>query len=88
MYNKTIMDIILKINGRKIIKGRTAAEIVASLIDLQWPKPDGTTIDVVEYMQDAAWRAKQQHGAIVRTDTPDNFIDDLVKAGVLERAQQ
>jgi hypothetical protein len=40
------------------------------------------------WMQQTAERAKMQTGgALVRTDTPDNFIADLIKNGMLKEVE-
>jgi hypothetical protein len=36
------------------------------------------------YMKEAAARGKMQSGKVIRSDTADNFVKDLVAAGLLE----
>lgn len=38
-----------------------------------------------DYMREAAERASIFYGVMLRADTPDNFVADLVSAGIAEQ---
>lgn len=39
---------------------------------------------LVSYMSFFSERAERLHGYHIRTDNPDNFVDDLIKYGLVE----
>jgi hypothetical protein len=58
----------------------TSAELVTRLHEGSWVKAN----DDWEWMEDTAKRVYEQTGAPVRFGSPDDFIADLLKAGVIE----
>jgi hypothetical protein len=69
----------IRSDDHTIIEG-TPAELVARLnADSRSKAPT-----VAEYMEQAADRATMTTGTDVRFDTPDHFLMDLAKVGLLE----
>lgn len=65
------------------IEAATAAEVVDHM--RRGAHDPGAT--ELEYMRAAAERAEAQSGKVIRTDTHENFVADLVGAGLLEEVE-
>jgi len=61
------------------ISGQTSEELVHRLRSISWQEYNSDE----EYMTAMAQRTKIQTGCSVRIDSDDNFIADLVSAGIL-----
>lgn len=69
------------VNGERV-EAATAAELISKMHALSHtPSDDDRT-----WMQETAYRANLQNGAIIRTATAEEFIEDLEKAKLIEFA--
>jgi metal-dependent amidase/aminoacylase/carboxypeptidase family protein len=64
-----------------VLEGPTSASIVVQMREQSFER----TRTIRDYMVQVAERTKVMTGKEVRINTLNNFIDDLVKAGMLER---
>lgn len=64
---------------KEIFSADSALELVIKLKDNPWTWEQSPS----EYMEKFAHRAKLAHGALVRYDTPENFLSDLLAASLL-----
>jgi hypothetical protein len=70
-----------KLQDGGIIIASSPADFVTKLRESSKFDSDCTDSD---YMINFAYRLKIQSGAIVRTDNPENFVEDLKDTGYLE----
>ena len=59
----------------------------ADLAEARWHSQFSPPETMQEWMQGSAERAQMWNGAILRTDTPENHVDDLIAFGFLERVE-
>lgn len=71
----------VKSNGHQLITGRTANDVVKQLAKLPMT-PDSS---LQTYMKEVSARVWAQKQLAVRVDTPQHFLDDLIKADVIEK---
>jgi hypothetical protein len=62
-----------------ILLGATAEELITELRQTSYTP----TTSNRQFMADLAHRTLLQNGRRIRTDNPDNFIADLIEAGLL-----
>jgi hypothetical protein len=73
--------VIIVANNGRAYPGANAREAVTAM----WQDaPHAKAPTLADYMEGCAWRAGQWNGALVRVDSPENFITDMVAAGLLE----
>ena len=65
-----------------IYLGRSALELVKQMRD---DCDDNFEETIASYMDEMAHRVDHQSGDIIRTVSPEAFIDDLIKAGYMKR---
>ena len=70
---------VTMINSDDFFEGATPEEIVHQMNLAAWTQSDGDQV----YMADVASRVSLQTGIVIRTDTAENFLADLVKAKLI-----
>lgn len=72
---------------RTLDGARFTASSHAELAEALWHSQFSPPETMQEWMQGSAERAQMWNGAILRTDTPENHVDDLIAFGFLERVE-
>lgn len=75
------MTITIETNDGATFSGRTDKEVVSRMRRSMWSAPDRK----YEYMEQVANDVAGIYGAVVRTDSPTNFLNDLESAKLIVR---
>ena len=74
---------IYEMLGGGVIKGSTSKEIIGALRFSSFNPMSGEEI----FMKEMSERCKFYNDAVVRVDTPENFVADLIEYGFLWEAK-